>query len=44
VSVRVFLDDNQEIELASADSDRPLLVGPFLRLRSAVSPAIGHRA
>jgi hypothetical protein len=30
VSVKVVLDDNHEVELASADSDRPLLVGPFV--------------
>jgi hypothetical protein len=30
VSVRVFLDDHQEIELAAADRDRALLVGPFV--------------
>jgi hypothetical protein len=30
VSVRVLLDDREEIELAAADRDRSLLVGPFI--------------
>jgi hypothetical protein len=44
VSVRVFLDDQQEIELAAADHDRALLVGPFLAVavgRLPSDPASG---
>jgi hypothetical protein len=45
VSVRVFLDDQQEIELAANDRDRALLVGPFLavavgRLPSDPAPGV----
>jgi hypothetical protein len=32
VSVIVLLDDNQAIELAAADRDRTLLVGPFVAI------------
>jgi hypothetical protein len=38
VSVKVRLDDHQEIELAAADRDRHLLVGPFVAVAVGVLP------
>jgi hypothetical protein len=38
VSVKVLLDDHQEIEVAAADRDRPLLVGPFVAVAVRVLP------
>ena len=41
VSVKILLDDHQEIEVAAADRDRSLLVGPFFAVAVRTPPGDG---